>query len=328
MNIGIVMAGGSGKRMWPLSRENKPKQLLRLFLEKTFLEKSVERVSLCADKVVISCGKDISNEIKKMLPNNDLIVEPQRMDTAGAIALCAFNFQDEDMLIFCPSDSYIDSDVAFKNTIESAVKIAQEKKCVVLVGVKPTYPATGFGYLETENSGKVKRFCEKPKKEIAQDYVKKGFYWNSGVFVCNCKVMKDLFRENASDIFNIISEIKNKGKIDELYYKLRKTSFDFAVMEKAKEIFFVPAQYYWNDIGSFAAIIEVVKEKNVVLNGKFIEENSKGNIVHTEDKKTVALIDCEDLVVIDTNDALLVCPKKSCEKIKNLVDEKVSSELK
>lgn len=326
----IILAGGSGKRMWPLSREKTPKQLLNLFLKKTFLENTISRFDTVVDSVAVSTGKNLENEIKRILPNTKLIVEPERRDTAAAIGLCITQFDEEDTLIFAPSDHFIEPVEKFRCTIKNAVALAEKEKAIVIIGIKPTSPAICYGYIEPDKNGsnKVLSFREKPKKEIAEVYVKKGYFWNAGIFVCNAGVMLELFKTHAPEIYSELIKIKSGASVNEIYPQIKKISFDFAVLESAKNVLFVPADFYWNDIGGFNAISEVVKEKNVLMGGKLIEENSSGNVVSTENQnKTIALIDCNDLVVIDTKDALLVCPKSSADKIKKLVDEKIPQEL-
>jgi mannose-1-phosphate guanylyltransferase len=326
----IILAGGSGKRMWPLSREKRPKQLLNLFLEKSFLAETISRFEPIVDSVLISTGKNLEKEIHAVLPKEKLIVEPERRDTAAAIGLCAVQFDEKDTLVFAPSDHFIEPVEKFRETIKKAAALAEKEKAIVVIGVKPTGPATIYGYIEPDkkNKNKVLSFREKPTKEIAEQYVTDGYLWNAGIFVCNAGVMLDLFKMHAPDIYEELLKIKNGGSVESVYPNIRKISFDFAVMEKNRSVFYLPADFYWNDIGGFPAITEVVKDENVVMNGKFIELESRGNIVNAEDKnKTIALIGCNDLVVIDTKDALLVCPKSSAEKIKKLVEEKVPQEL-
>jgi len=324
---GIILAGGSGKRMWPLSREKKPKQLLKLFLKKTFLEESVERLSPIVDSVTISTGKNLVPEIKKLLPDAKLIVEPERRDTAAAIGLCATHFDENDVLVFTPSDAYIHPNEKFQKVIKEAIEIAQKEQAIVVVGITPTKASTSYGYIEPDEGGIVKSFKEKPEVHLASKYVKKGFLWNGGIFIANAGVILELFKKHEPEIYSNLMKLKNGGNVEEIYPQIKKISFDFAVMEKAKKVFFVKSNFYWNDVGGFPAVGEIVKEKNVVLDGKLIEYSSKGNIISTQDGKTIALIDCENLVVIDTPNALLVCPKSSCERIKKLVEEKVVKEL-
>lgn len=331
MRAGIILAGGSGKRLWPLSREKKPKQFLKLFMEKSFLESSVERLIPCVDEIFISTGKNLEKQTKAFFPNTKLIVESQRRDTAAAIGLCASKFNENDVLVFVPADAYIKEKKLYEKNINDAINLAQKNDSIVVVGIKPTKPETCYGYIETTGKSKVLSFKEKPSKEKAQEYLEKGFLWNAGIFVCRTKVLMNLFEKHANDIYEQLVKIKNSKNpktIDDIYTTIRKISFDLAVMEKARDVLFVQASFYWNDVGGFPALSEIIREKNAVMGGKLVEIESKGNVISSQNReKVIALIDCQDLVIIDTNDALLVCPKSSSQKIKKLVEEKIPKEL-
>jgi len=323
MIYGIILAGGAGTRFWPLSRENHPKQLLKLFSNNTLIEETINRIEPIVDDIYISTGKNLEKKIKQEIPNAKLIVEPARRDTAAAIGLCASKFNEEDILIFLPADAYIRDIDNFREDLKKAIKLATNK--IVVIGIKPRSPSTAYGYIAVNNESKVMEFKEKPNLETAKKYLNKGFLWNAGIFVCKVSVLMNLFKKYTPSIFNDISKMKETGNIEEIYPKIEKISFDFAIMEKAEEVSYVKSNFYWNDVGSFDALYEVLGERNSTLNGELVEINSEGNIVSS--KKTIALIDCEDLVVIDTNDSLLVCPKKSVQKIKEL-QNKINQALK
>ena len=330
MNRAIILAGGSGKRLWPLSRKDNPKQLLKLFSNKTLIEESVDRISPIVDSVTISLGKNIQSVTRKVLPKVNFIVEPLMKDTAPAIGLCAVSFDENDILIFTPSDAYITPKEKFQSTIKEAILLAEEKDCIVTIGINPNRAADCYGYLEPDEkiAGKVKSFREKPSMNMAQVFVKSGFLWNAGIFVCRAKVLLNLFKEHAPDIYALLLKIKEGGNVEKIYSKMEKISFDFAVMEEAKDVYFVPAQFFWDDVGGFESIHKLLGENNSIINTNLIEENSKNNLVCSNLKKTIALIDCEDLIVVDTKDVTLVCKKSSASKIKSFVEEKVSEELK
>lgn len=309
----IILAGGSGTRFWPLSREDKPKQLLRLFSDKTLLEETIERSNLFSDKVHISTGKNLENPINELNTGCNLIIEPCRRDTAAAIGLCMTKFDDEDTLVFTPSDAFIKEVDKFSATIKKAIELAQS--AITVIGITPNRPATAYGYLEVDGT-KVNSFREKPDEETAMQYLAKGYLWNAGIFVVKVSVLRALFEEFEPEIGAKLNEIKETGNIEDIFPTIKKISFDYAIMEKAKDVNFVPANFYWNDVGSFDAVGEVIGGENTAINGEIQTINSHGNIVYS--KKRITLIDCEDLVVIDTDDELLVCPKSSVQKIKKL----------
>jgi mannose-1-phosphate guanylyltransferase len=327
---GIILAGGSGKRLWPVSRTNNPKQLLKLFSDKTLIEESIDRLQPIVDSVYVSLGKNIESKTREVLPKTNFIVEPLMRDTAPAIGLCATKFDENDILVFTPSDAYITPTEKFQSTIKKAILVAKEKGCIVTIGIKPDRAADCYGYLEPDENklGKVKSFREKPSVDVAAKYVKKGFLWNAGIFVCKAGVLLELFKKHSPNIYSFLVEIKNGANVEDIYSKMEKISFDFAVMEKTSEVYFVPAQFYWNDVGGFEAIHQILNQSNSSINCKIIDFESKGNLAYSDSKKTIALIDCEDLIVVDTKDVVFVCKKSSANKIKKFVEEKVNDELK
>jgi len=309
----VILAGGSGTRFWPLSRENKPKQLLKLFSNKTLLEETIDRSLLFSDEVHISTGKNLEAPINDLGTGCKLIIEPCRRDTAAAIGLCMTKFNDEDTIIFTPSDAYIKEADKFAETIKKSIELAQS--AITVIGITPNRPATAYGYLEVDGT-KVNSFREKPDEETAKRYVNEGYLWNAGIFVVKVSVLRSLFEEFEPEISAKLNKIKKTGDVDNIFPTIKKISFDYAIMEKANEVNFVPANFYWNDVGSFDAVGEVIGGENTTINGEIQTLDSTGNIVYS--KKRITLIDCEDLVIIDTDDELLVCPKSSVQKIKRL----------
>lgn len=312
----VILAGGAGTRFWPMSRNNKPKQLLSLFSEKSMLEETIERSKPFSDSISISTGENLREPIENLKTECKLIVEPCRRDTAAAIGLCATQFDENDTLVFLPSDAYIKENDLFAETIEEAVKLAED--AITVIGIKPNKVATGYGYLETKDNSVVS-FREKPDEDTAKEYVEKGFLWNAGIFVVKVSTLMNSFKEFEPEIYEKLLQMKETGDVENIYPTIKKISFDYAVMEKAEKVNFVPAKFYWNDVGSFDAIHEVVGESNVVMNGEFEKVDSEGNVVSS--KKTVALVDCEDLIVIDTDDVLLVCPRSSAQKVKDIANQ-------
>ena len=322
----IVLAGGSGTRFWPLSREKKPKQLLEIFSNQTLLETTIERISPISTTISISTGTLLAEQIKVLVPGRNLIVEPVRRDTAAAIGLCAIQYDDNDILAIFPSDAYVRPDDKFRETILQAADKAQRYDSIVLVGIQPTHPAIGYGYIEPSETDLVESFREKPDFATAQNYIERGFLWNAGIFVAKAGVILNEFARNARDIYDALMAIKNGGDTNAIYATIRRTSFDFAIMERASKIHFVPASFFWNDVGSFDALGDIFKGRNAIIKGQLSEINSSGNVVLSN--KRIALIDCNDMVIVDTDDAILVCPKSSLQKVKQLVEQELEEYMK
>ncbi|MFW5746708.1 MAG: mannose-1-phosphate guanylyltransferase, partial [Nanoarchaeota archaeon] len=300
------------------------KQLLKLASDKTLLEQTMERVQPVVDSIAISTGRHLEDPIRQVAPDVQLIVEPDRRDTAAAIGLCATQFDDEDVLVFLPSDAYIHPAERFHEAIRRGVELAQQG--ITVIGIDPTHASTAYGYIETGEDDRVVAFREKPDEQTAKRYLHEGYLWNAGIFMVKVSILMDLFARHAPQIHEKLLRIRQQDDWEDIFMEMPKISFDYAVMEKAEDVYYVPAEFYWNDIGSFDALSDILQGENAVLDGDVIQMDSSGNVIHTN--KTVALIDCKDLVVIDTEDALLVCPKSSVQKVKQLVEEKITENQK
>ncbi|MFA6064451.1 MAG: sugar phosphate nucleotidyltransferase [archaeon] len=322
----LVLAGGSGKRLWPLSREKRPKQFLNIFVEHTFLEESVSRFYGLTNSVTISTSKALEAEVRASLPKNHLIVEPDKRDTAAALGLAAISFKPDDILVVTPADSFIDSIEKFQITMKKAIELAEKENTIVLVGAKPLEISDRYGYIEVEKGKHVKKIYKQPAtKQVAKKYVQKGFFWITGIFVCKAQVLIDILQKHEPEIYKSLMKIKNSSSVDEFYFNIKKVNFH-SVLDKVEHLNFVPASFYWNDAGAFHSMEQIIGGKNALMKGNLFELNSSGNIIHST--KNVALIDCHDLIVMDTPDTLLICPKKSAEKIKHLLEHKVPHHLR
>lgn len=325
MKHAIILAGGSGTRFWPLSRKNKPKQLLTLASKQTMLEDTIQRVKPVVDDITISTTTLLEADIKKVTPASHIIAEPCRRDTGPAIALAMRGREEGDVLAYLPADAYIRGADEFRKTLEQAMTQAQQQDGIIVIGVKPDKPSTAYGYIKPGPDGAVERFTEKPDEEKAKQFIKEGCLWNAGIFVVRVGVLRGLFKQYAPEILEVLDRMQSEEDVKKLYEEMPRISFDYAVMDHAKNVHYVEADFYWNDLGSFDALPEIIEGENTVLSGELIAEDSAGNVVSSQ--KTVALIDCEDLIVVDTEDALLVAPKSSAQKIKGL-QEKLPDELK
>src|SRR5437660_9121215 len=341
----LILAGGSGERFWPLSRRNRPKQLLRLVSERTLLEETVARLEgfVPAERVLILTNIEQEKGVRDLLegfPKQNIIAEPAKRDTAAAVALGAGWVAARDhsatMLAF-PADHVIADRAAFQETMKTAAAAAEETGALVTIGTKPTWACPGFGYIEQgepvrlrgENKiavHRVVRFREKPNIDLAESFLRKGnFRWNAGMFVWSVPTVLREFNRHAPELADFISQLRAPKNFENTlrnrFSKLPRISFDYAIMEKADRVLVVEASFDWDDIGSWRAVanyFEKDKQGNAA-NCAITALDSGNNIVFEEDGTIIALLGVHDLIVVRTKDALLVCHKHEAEKIKNLI---------
>lgn len=335
--IPVVLSGGSGTRLWPISRTKLPKQFCRIFND-SLHSMTLQRLSQLSQPWVVTGAslKDLTEkQVRdlKMNPSN-IIYEPMAKNTAPAIAfLChiLFNkgFSEEIVGIF-PADHLIEKEEVFLSAVNLAQEEAKKGK-VVTLGIQPDHPATGFGYIQTAKSFNskhgdlksfgVEKFHEKPSLETAQSFLNEGnFYWNAGIFVFKVSTMIELFKKFQPDLWNQISSIHiDLSNVQEIYSQVANISIDYAIMEnlKSENLSCIPCDMGWNDVGSWDAISELL---NGGIEQKF-QVQGEGNFVHSNvSEKTYAFADVSDLIVIDTADALLVTRKGSTQAVKDVVD--------
>ena len=331
---GIILAGGSGSRLWPLSRELYPKQLLNLNSDKSLLQSTFERLEgfMPKDNIVsITNTKHTSNvrmQLSELSSKVNLLSEPVSKNTAPAIALAVkFIMQksnSDPVIIVVPSDHLIENQDKFLSTVKKGEKLA-EAGYIVTFGIKPDYPETGYGYINTSDElqygFKVKEFVEKPDLETAKQYLKAGtYYWNSGIFMFKASTLIQEVEKLAPEIANISNEI-DFTKSDEIPFikfdKMPNISIDYAVMEKSDKIALVKLESDWNDLGSWQSIYDVSqKDKNGnVFVGHVLDKDSKNSFVYSS-SKLVATIGLEDTVIVETEDAILACKKDKTQDVK------------
>ncbi|HCE44126.1 MAG TPA: mannose-1-phosphate guanylyltransferase [Lentisphaeria bacterium] len=340
MLIPLIMAGGSGTRFWPESREKNPKQYLKIVSDKSMIRMTLDRLShlaKCEDSYVVTSSAQavlVKRELPD-LPERNIVIEPFGMNTAPAIALSALflsrKYKGDDIMVVLPSDHVIKDTDSFIGSIHKAEALARDGYLVTF-GVKPEYPATGYGYIE---AGKKKigdglemaSFKEKPDHDKAVKLCEMGnYYWNSGMFVWRLDSILDAYRKLVPELHNVLEEISAKwdskglsADISAEYSKMPKLPVDIGIMEKSDRRAVIPVDYGWSDVGGWRALMDILdhdKDGNAIL-CESETLGSKSNYVRS--KKMVALIDVEDLVIVDTPDVLLVASKDSSEKVRDIV---------
>ncbi|HBA88754.1 MAG TPA: mannose-1-phosphate guanylyltransferase [Geobacter sp.] len=344
----VILAGGSGTRFWPLSRKSTPKQLMSVFGGKSMLQRTVERVIPMRPKRVMV----ITNALQAAETRNqlayiegvpvDVIEEPVGRNTAPAIGLAASmiaRFDPDGIMAVLPADHYIVDEETFRKTLDAARSVAEGGSLVTL-GITPTRPETGYGYIEAASAGvgtpaAVLRFVEKPNVERALEFLATGrFYWNSGMFVWGACTILDQIASFMPELSAALAKLTFesemwelsdlKPQIAEIYGDIKGESIDFGVMEKAQDVQVIPASFGWSDVGSWSALPEVMEadgDGHVVINAKgTVSVGSNGCLAYGNDKM-VAFVGVQDLVVVDTPDAVLVCAKSAAQDVKKVVEE-------
>ena len=324
----IILAGGSGTRLWPLSRTKYPKQFIKFnefkhsLFQQTFLR--ALKISHIEDVIIVTSEEYpfiVQGQIEELgykILESNIIVEPKAMNTLSAISAGVYSISSEDIFLVMPSDHLIQDENEFNQIIQESIDLAKEH--IITFGIKPTSPKTGFGYIEKDyeilNGYKVKKFKEKPNLKTAQEYIKDGYLWNAGIFMFSGSVFNSELQKHQPDIFNIFS---NTPDLNKVYSALKeKVSIDYGLLEVSDKVAVVPLYIIWNDLGSFDALDEI---SDLADNSNLIKINSTNNYISTSIKKLTALIDIEDLIIVDTEDALLISKKTSSEKVKEVVTE-------
>lgn len=341
----VVLCGGSGTRLWPLSRELMPKQFIKFFDETSLFQKTIQRNSSFSKEIVILSNKEhfylINDQIKNNQPIDNThssytyILEAMPKNTAAALAFACLAVDGETVLLVTPSDHLIKNNDIYVEAVQQAKKLA-EQGYLVTFGIKPTRPETGYGYIEIAEDLHVWAFHEKPSLHVAETFIKNpNIYWNAGIFCFKAKTMLEELKNYAPEVFETAMAAFNAcSKQEEHIYclpleetkNIPEISIDCAVFEKSQKVKCIPSEFAWSDLGSFEALYKEYAAKfdadrNIIYCADYMNVHSTGNFIYAspDQKKMIATIDVEDLIIADTGDALLVAPLKSSQKVREVV---------
>jgi mannose-1-phosphate guanylyltransferase len=345
----VILAGGIGTRFWPRSREKSPKHLLQILGKGTMIQNTVRRIAplVRADDVFVVTNKMQKAQVLKQLssvPEQNVIVEPVGRNTAPCIGLAALHvrrFDPEAVMIVLPADHIIENEQEFHRVLSVAVTTAAESGSLLTIGIKPTFPETGYGYIQIFSEEghhnpyvgrgvhRVKTFAEKPNIETARQFLASGdFLWNSGMFVWRAdsilreieRCLPDLYEELLK-IDRVIGTSQYQATLDLVYGIIRGISVDYGVMEKTKEVYVIPGSFGWNDLGSWDEVFRVSgkDDSGNSITGKVIQKDTTNSYVYSPDK-VVATIGIDDLIIVNTDDALLICKKGRSQEVKEISD--------
>ncbi|HFU75664.1 MAG TPA: mannose-1-phosphate guanylyltransferase/mannose-6-phosphate isomerase [Bacteroidetes bacterium] len=328
----IILCGGSGTRLWPISRTLMPKQFVKLFDDTSLFQLTVKRnATVCSTQLIVSNSEQYFLALDQLMELDykaKYLLEPIGRNTAPAIALACMGLSEDEVVLVTPSDHLIKDEREYLKVLQTAQELAQHDNLVTF-GITPTSPETGFGYIESEGT-EVQAFHEKPDYQTAQAYLNKGnCYWNSGMFCFKAGVFLEELKLYSPDIYqsakvayeNAYTDQAIRIKHDDML-SIPEESIDYAVMEKSSKVKVVPSNIDWSDLGSFDALYEELpKDKNNnTYNSQHIAIDSKNNLIYGNERY-IATVDIEDLIIIDTGDALLVSKKGSSQKVKQVVSE-------
>lgn len=351
----VIMAGGRGERFWPQSRLARPKHLLPIVGESALLVQTIERLLplVPAERVLIITNRQQAAAIRElcpMLPAANIVAEPVGRDTAAAVGLALVLVRRRDpeaTFAMLPADHVIHDSVTFRADLDRAFAAAEGEPLLVTLGIQPTEPATGFGYIQrgapragVEGLHDVARFVEKPQLEVAKTYLASGDYlWNAGMFFWRVPVVAAAFAEHVPDLWAELGRLDAaltagqplEAVLETFYPTLKKISIDYALIEKARNVAVIPARFDWDDVGAWPAVTRhfPADAAGNVVRGLAAVEQAAGNLVVSTPDHLVAVLGVQDLIVVHTPDATLVCPKDKAQEIKALLKRcEAAAELK
>jgi mannose-1-phosphate guanylyltransferase len=342
----IIMAGGIGSRFWPISRTSHPKQFIDILgTGKTLIQHTYDRfLKICPKENIYVVTNEIYTDlVKTQLPamtDAQILTEPVMRNTAPCVAYGCYKIESMDpdaVIVVAPSDHLIMDEAGFVNSIEQSLKTAAEHQCLVTLGIMPSRPDTGYGYIQfndqviDEKFHKVKTFTEKPTLDIAKTFIQSGdFLWNAGIFVWSAKAIVSAFDKYLPDMHEIFAEARTvynsdneKPHVHNAYQRCTNISIDYGIMEKAENVYVLPSEFGWSDLGTWASVYQLADKdyvgNAVIPSEKVIMYDSSNCMVNVPDDKLVILKGLHDYIVVESNNTLLICPKEDEQNVKQVV---------
>lgn len=339
----VIMAGGVGSRFWPVSTQEFPKQFHDMLGKgDSLLQKTFKRLAnlIPPENILIATNARYKDLVLQQLPDvkeNQLLLEPAMRNTAPCILYAALKIKQQNpngVMIVAPSDHWIEDEKTFTENIKTSFEACAKQDILMTLGIQPSFANTGYGYIHFENNSneikKVIQFTEKPTLEVATKFLASGEYlWNAGIFIWSVQSILKAFDTSLPEMTNLFCEgnhVYNTEFEDDFiasnYGKAEDISIDYGIMQNATNIYVLPVDFGWNDLGTWSSLYEMLEkddEKNAVVNGKAIFRNATGNMVSTQSKKHVVIQGLDDYIVVEKDDVLLIVPKKEDQNIKQLV---------
>jgi len=340
----IIMAGGVGSRFWPVSTPEFPKQFHDMLgTGETLIQKTFSRLSQLIPKeniLILSNEKycDILKEQLPMITDEQIVLEPDMRNTAPCILYASMKVKKQNenaLMIVAPSDHWIEDEMQFISNVQRSFDICERDQSLMTMGIVPTFPNTGYGYIEFDKLDsrpikKVVQFREKPDYLTAKKFIQaRNFLWNSGIFIWSVQSILKAFEKFQPEMYQLFNSgyssyntIDEKQFIYDHYSKAENISIDYAVMEKANNVYVLPATFDWNDLGTWGSLYDKLPKdinENAMVNGRLFVENASNNIVRTNPNKMVVIGDLDDYIIVDKDDVLLIYPKKKEQEIKQIV---------
>ncbi len=337
----ILMAGGVGSRFWPVSTQDYPKQFHDMLgTGDTLIQKTFSRLSklIPTENIFILTNERYNDLVYKQLPEvtkRQVVLEPAMRNTAPCILYASLKIQKENpdaLMIVAPSDHWIEDEDAFTNNVKQAFEFCATHDALMTLGIKPTFPNTGYGYIEYSKTADtaikpVNQFREKPNYETAKAFIEQGnFLWNAGIFMWSVASVIEAFKNNQSDLFKLFESgipaynTNNEASfIAENYDKAENISVDYAIMESSKNVYVLPATFDWNDLGTWGSLYDKLDKdsnNNAIVNAQTLTENATGNMIKTQGEKLVVIDGLNDYIIVDKDEVLLIFPKSKEQDIK------------